>query len=661
MCTLIVFYRLLEGFHVVAMHNRYARRGSFEEPPRVSKGRFKAYHPVDSSSKGTWVGFNEEGLFAAATDQHTGGPIHAYRSRGLLLLDILTGFSESSEAVDYVERELTKGYRRGNFIIADRKQAFHILKDERVEVTPIDPGVHVFTNLTLKGWVRTENVPEDLLKYVEMRRRRALELASQIEPKVVDRVIEELRRVASDHGEEPGRGSICYHGETGWYMSSSTIMAVAENPGDSRILYCPGNPCEGRFLDYSHILREGGGGAAGALAEVYEESGKLSGRRIALCLTGSVASIEAPKLARWLRRHGAEVRCYMTPAAVECGVSPKVMEWATGMPVVLELTGAAEHLVDYDLVVVYPATLNTVCKIVQGVADNAVTVLCASTSPTRLLLAPAMNLRLYMNPAFKEALKRLKRLGATIIEPRISEGAAKVASVEKALDYVIRALSTSVLRGRGILILTGPTRYDLDPVRYISNKASGKIGYWLAKEAFQRGCRVKVIYGPGTVSFPEHIPVVKVYTVEEMLDATLRELETGRYEAAIFSAAILDFKPATYEEEKVKSGTEWRVNLVPTVKVIGEVSRRHPDVRIVGFKLEHKVSKEELIDRAREELEKVGATIIVANDLSEIKGEHHKAYLIDREGRIQRFDGEKAELAGKILDMLEESLTGRPL
>ena len=650
----------------MAMHNRYARTGSFEEPPRVSKGRFEAYHPVDASSKGTWVGFNKVGLFAAATDQHTDGPLKAYRSRGLLLMDVLTHFSKASEAADYMEMELTKGYRRGNFLLADSREAFHILKDERVEITPLNPGVHIFTNLTVKEWVRTERVPEDLMKYVEMRRKRAVELASQIEPKGLKGVLEELRRVASDHGEERGRGSICYHGEVGWYMSSSTIMAVAKNLGDSRILYCRGNPCEGRFIDYSHILPKGGGDAAyttvdaaAPVIELSKESMKLSGKRVALCLTGSVATIEAPKLARWLRRHGAEVQCYMTSAAVEYGVSPKVMEWATGRPVVLGLTGAAEHLVDYDLVLVYPATLNTVCKVARGVADNAVTTLCASTSPTRLVVAPAMNLRLYMNAAFREALKRLKRLGVTLVEPRISEGAAKVASVEKAVDYVIRSLSTSILKGRGILILTGPTRYDIDPVRYVSNKASGKIGYWLAKEAFQRGCEVKVIYGPGTVRFPEYIPVVKVYTVEEMLKAALTELETGRYEVAVFSAAILDFKPATYEAEKVKSGAEWTVNLIPTVKVIGEVSRRYPDVRIVGFKLEYKVSREELIRRAQDELERVKAAIIVANDLSEIRGECHKAYLIDQRGRVRDFDGKKAELAGEILNLLEENLTGR--
>jgi phosphopantothenoylcysteine decarboxylase/phosphopantothenate--cysteine ligase len=174
-------------------------------------------------------------------------------------------------------------------------------------------------------------------------------------------------------------------------MSSSTIMAVSDNLKDSKILYCSGNPCEHQFIDYSRLLSDE------KVIEVSSKTSKLAGKRIAVCLTGSVACIESPKLARELRRHGAEVTCYMTKAAVKYGVSPYVMEWATGRPVITKLTGITEHLGDYDLVVVYPATLNTISKIAQGIADNPVTTLCASVNLTRLLIAPAMNLKLYTN------------------------------------------------------------------------------------------------------------------------------------------------------------------------------------------------------------------------------------------------------------------------
>jgi len=139
----------------------------------------------------------------------------------------------------------------------------------------------------------------------------------------------------------------------------------------------------------------------------------------------------------------------MTKAAVKYGVSPYVMEWATGRPVITKLTGITEHLGDYDLVVVYPATLNTISKIAQGIADNPVTTLCASVNPTILLIAPAMNLKLYTNKLLIENIEKLKRIGATFIEPRIDEGIAKVAEVNTTVDYVIKCLTMSKLRERG--------------------------------------------------------------------------------------------------------------------------------------------------------------------------------------------------------------------
>jgi phosphopantothenoylcysteine decarboxylase/phosphopantothenate--cysteine ligase len=650
MCTLIVLYRFLPSFPIIALHNRYAPIDSSETPPKLFQGNFKFYAPTDSHSKGTWIGFNEKGLFAAITDQHTEIKFTPYRSRGLALLDILASFSKASEALNYLKKELPKGYRRGNFILMDFEEAFHIIYDERLEIETLNPGTHVFTNLTIKEWINIENIPRDLLKGIEIRKRRALELVADLKPMNLEQLIEKLKFIASDHGDEPGRSSICYHSDADWYMSSSTIMAIANNLKDSKVFYCQGNPCKNKFIDYSHEL------FGSSITELSTKSRKLSSRRIALCLTGSVASIEAPKLARELRRHGAEVTCYMTQASIDYGVSPYVMEWATKRPVISKLTGITEHLMDYDLVIVYPATLNTINKIAQGLADNAVTTLCASTDPTRLLIAPAMNLRLYKNAILKTSVEKLAKMGATFVEPRLSEGAAKVATVDATVDYAIRCLSISKLKGRGVLILTGPTRYDLDPIRYISNKSTGKLGYWLAKEAFHRGCKVKVIYGPCSVSFPSYIPSMNAYTTEDMLAATLKELEKEKYEVAIFSAAVLDFKPSTYSMEKVKSGSSWHIELEPTVKIIEEVSCRYPDLKIVGFKLEYKVSREELIKRAQEELMKIRAFLIVANDLSEIEEESHPAYLINQKGDIKEFKGTKMELAREIFDEIEEGV-----
>lgn len=200
------------------------------------------------------MGFNGEGLFVAVTDQHTGGVQSPYRSRGLLLMDILNSFADAREALDYIEAELTKGYKRGNFIIADSQRAYHVLNDERVEIEVLKPGLHVITNLTVKDWMSLESVPPDVAKYADMRKARARELASKLKPSSLPQLVDDLKAIASDHGEEPGRGSICYHGGVEWRMSSSTMMIIADDLKNSRILYCKGNPCENRFSDYSSIV-----------------------------------------------------------------------------------------------------------------------------------------------------------------------------------------------------------------------------------------------------------------------------------------------------------------------------------------------------------------------------------------------------------------------
>ncbi|MCD6500727.1 hypothetical protein J7K42_01770 [bacterium] len=170
--------------------------------------------------------------------------------------------------------------------------------------------------------------------------------------------------------------------------------------------------------------------------------GILEGKKIALCLTGSIAIIAAPKFARELRKkHKAEIQCFMTENAVKHGVSPEIMKSMSKKPVVTELTGSTEHLSDFDLVIVYPATFNTINKIANGIADNAVTSLCGATTPDKLFIVPTMNLKFYSNPILQDNLAKLKKLGITILEPKIEERVVKATPVEKIIDYIIKILS----------------------------------------------------------------------------------------------------------------------------------------------------------------------------------------------------------------------------
>lgn len=666
MCTLTVLYKLLESHPIIALHNRYMKGDVFEYPPRVLKEfRFKVYCPIDLRSGGTWIGFNEKGLLVAVVDQHSHpGEEGQKRSRGVLILEILGSYCKAAEAREYLVGELGRGgYKRGNFVLLDYESGYHVVYEggNNLFVREINRGLYVVTNLTPTPVTHIDNdYVRGVLERAEKRKARAEELGKAIVSRIergelreIDGLLSTLMNVARDHAYGKSIYSICLHDNV-WQTTSATIMAVGKDIGDSRVLYARGPPCESAFVDYSFLLRDMMEG------EVALKSSKLLGKKIAVCLTGSVASIEAPKLARELRRHGAEVRAFMTKYAIAYGVSPKVMEWATRNKVVVELGGMSEHLAHYDLVVVYPATLNTIIKASLGIADNAVTTLIASTPPDRIIMVPAMNLKLYSNPLLGEALSKLRRLGVTVLEPYFEEGVAKVPSPEEVADVCIRVLSLSKLRGRRVLILAGATRYMLDAVRVLTTSSTGLLGYWLAREAFQRGCHVKMILGASLVEPPRYIPVIRVNTVEEMMAAAIEELRAQQYDYVISPAAILDFRPETRLDEKVPSTkSEWVVKLVPTPKVLEEIRARFPHVGIVAFKLEYRVTREVLVERALKLLEKLNALAVVANDAAKVGEQLHEVVIVDRNRNVTEYRGPKRGLASKVLDVIEGLLEVR--
>jgi len=246
---------VIQGFPVVAMHNRYAKLNAEELPPKIISGKHAVCAPVDVESGGTWIGFNDAGLFAAVTDQHTGEEKPAEKSRGKLLLHLLSSFDNAREAVNHLKAEASEGYKKGNYLIADRHEAYHLLYDGKIYLWKLKPGPHILTNLTvLPGW-RLEGETVEIYRRVKVRRGRAAELLKRITGGLsVEEVLKELKVIASDHEGKPGETSICYHGKGEWKMTSSTIIALAENPAKSKILYAKGNPCVNPFQDYSTLM-----------------------------------------------------------------------------------------------------------------------------------------------------------------------------------------------------------------------------------------------------------------------------------------------------------------------------------------------------------------------------------------------------------------------
>ncbi len=397
----------------------------------------------------------------------------------------------------------------------------------------------------------------------------------------------------------------------------------------------------------------------------------LKGRRIVLCITGSVAAVRSPEIARELMRLGAEVYAVMSPMAQKI-IHPYLMEWATGNPVVTELTGQVEHVTlagDHprraDLILVAPCTANTIGKVAAGIDDTPVTTVLTTAigSGTPIIIAPAMHVSMYRHPIVLENIRKLESLGIEVLMPRIEEGKAKIPETREIVDAVVRRLTAERdLEGLRILVTAGPTREYLDAFRFISNPSSGKMGVAIAEEALRRGAEVTLIYGPGTAQPPIGVELIRVESTEEMLNAAVKALREKRHQVAILAAAAADYGPRERRMVKTPSKMErWTLELKPLPKIIEAVREASPETYLVGFKAEYNVSDEELIERAYRRLREVGMNLIVANDVSrEGVGFGHdtnEVYIIDPDHKVIHIPkASKRMIARRLLDIIKERL-----
>lgn len=386
------------------------------------------------------------------------------------------------------------------------------------------------------------------------------------------------------------------------------------------------------------------------------KSKKLLGKKIVLAIPGSIAAVECVKLARELIRHGAEVHAVMSENARKI-IHPYAMEFATGNPVVTEITGfiehvelAGEHENKADLVLVCPATANTISKIACGIDDTPVTtVVTTAFAHTPIMIAPAMHSTMYDHPVVKDNIEKLKKLGVEFIGPRFEEGKAKVASTEEIVYRVIKKLHPKTLEGRRVLVTAGATREYIDPIRYITNASSGRMGVAIAEEADFRGAEVTLIRTRGSVSsFVEN--QIEVETVEEMLAAIENGLKARRYDVVVLAAAVSDFRVKEKAQRKIKSGKSLTLELEPTPKIIDRVKELQPDAFLVGFKAETARSEEELVNAARKQIERAGSDLVVANTLNAFGSEENEVILVGEDfvKKLPRMG--KRELAERLWD-----------
>lgn len=395
------------------------------------------------------------------------------------------------------------------------------------------------------------------------------------------------------------------------------------------------------------------------------KSKELKDKKIILCITGSVAAIKSTEVARELMRRGADVYAVMTKAAQQI-IHPDMVEWATGNPVVSELTGQIEH-VKYagqhsekaDLILVAPSTANTIGKVACGIDDTPVTTTLTTGigADIPVIIAPAMHESMYNHPIVNENIETLRRIGIEVLMPRFEEGKAKIPGTEEIVQAVINRITVEKdLAGKRIMITAGPTRAYLDAFRYITNPSSGKMGVALAQNALARGAEVTIIYGPGEAKPPRTAKIIEIKTTEEMLNAVISELRETKYDAAILSAAAADYGPAERRMEKTPSGRqEWVIYLKPLPKVVENVKKIDPEVFLIGFKAEYAISDEELIDRAYKRMKGAGMDLIVANDVAREKTgfgtDTNEVFIIDPEHRVTHLNLQpKIEIAKRILD-----------
>jgi len=397
----------------------------------------------------------------------------------------------------------------------------------------------------------------------------------------------------------------------------------------------------------------------------------LEGMKIVLCVTGSVAAIKSPEIARELMRLGAEVYTVMTPMAQKI-IHPYMMEWSTGNPVVTMLTGEIEHVTlggDHDdkadLILVAPSTANTIGKAAAAIDDTPVTTLLTTAigAGIPIVIAPAMHASTYRHPLVMENVRKLQSIGVEVLMPRFEEDKAKIPGTEEIVDSVVRMLTVPKdLEGRRILITGGPTREYIDGFRFISNPSSGKMAVALAEVALRRGAEVTLVYGKGTAVPPLSATVVSVDGTEDMLEAVVEALRTGEYDAAILSAAAADYKVSERKMVKTPSGLDnWNVELAPLPKIIEQVKKVDPNVFLVGFKAEYDISDEELISRAKKRMKEAEMDLVVANDVARkdvgFGTDTNEVFIIDGAGNVIHTSlEEKKKVAEKVLNAMVERM-----
>jgi phosphopantothenoylcysteine decarboxylase/phosphopantothenate--cysteine ligase len=401
----------------------------------------------------------------------------------------------------------------------------------------------------------------------------------------------------------------------------------------------------------------------------------MNQRHVLLAVTGGIAAYKAPELVRALTRAGCVVRCAMTPAAREF-VTPLVLQTLSGERVATELFDLTQEseighiaLADWaELLIVAPATANTLAKLAHGLADDPVSTLALATRAP-ILVAPAMNVNMWRHAATQQNLEILRARGVSCIGPDSGElacgwdGEGRMSDPVAIADAAALAFGTEGLAGEVVLVTAGGTREAVDAVRYLGNRSSGKMGFAIAREAARRGAEVILVAGPSAVETPPGVRRVDVESASEMRDAVFSELD--RATIVVKAAAVADFRPAAAAQRKIKKenlpeGRGVTLELVQNADILAEVCRVKGDRIVVGFAAE----SHDLIEAARRKLSRKGCDLIVANDITRqgagFDADDNVVVFVWPVGEIEELPPmSKSDVAAQLLDRMEKLRAGK--
>lgn len=400
------------------------------------------------------------------------------------------------------------------------------------------------------------------------------------------------------------------------------------------------------------------------------EGGELAGKRIVLCVTGSVSAYRAPDIARALMRHGADVHAVVTQSAAKI-IHPYLMEWATGNPVVAELTGRIEHVLfttgsgKADMILIAPATANTIGKIASGIDDTPVTSYVSSAlgAGIPIAIAPAMHDTMLKHPIITENVRRLRKAGITILPPRMEEGKAKLTDADEILRVVIAKLAEKDMSGLKVLVTGGPTAEPIDSTRVITNRSSGKMAVAIADSAAGRGAKVTLVLGPTNAIPVAGVRVSNVETSQEMSDRVREELQKSKYDIVVAAAAVADYAPEHLVKGKIVSSRfpALALKLRRTPKIIDHIKAWSPSSFLIVFKAEHGVGQRELVRRASARIRETKADLAVVNDVSRkdigFGSDYNEVVLVHPSGKNTKVGrAQKSAVAQQILTAALEAI-----